>query len=176
MPRYHKLSFPMYDGKEDPLGWFNCCEHFFNAQRTRNIDKVWLASFHLLGPLQQWYYVIERDTGAPSWEEFKQLCHQRFSPPLTTNHLAELARLPFTTDVATYLEAFLACLAHVGRLTLYQQAQLFLGGLPEHIRIESSSTTLEIYSRPCAWHVLMSVATHLHSLPSQHPGTLDASW
>jgi hypothetical protein len=49
---------------------------------------------------------------------------------------AELARLPFTVDVATYLDAFLARLAHAGRLTPYQQAQLFTGGLPEHIRID----------------------------------------
>jgi hypothetical protein len=84
VPRYHKLSFPTYEGKEDPLGWLNRCERFFNAQRTREVDKVWLASFHLLGSAQQWYYVIERDAGTPSWEEFKQLCHQRFGPPLTT--------------------------------------------------------------------------------------------
>jgi hypothetical protein len=130
------LSFPTYDGKEDPLGWLNRCERFFNAQRTREDDKVWLASFHLLGSAQQWYFVIERDAGTPSWDAFKQLCHQRFGPPLTTNHLAELARLPFTADVATYLEAFLARLAHAGRLTSSQQAQLFTGGLPDHIRID----------------------------------------
>jgi len=31
VPRYHKLSFPTYEGKEDPLGWLNRCERFFNA-------------------------------------------------------------------------------------------------------------------------------------------------
>jgi hypothetical protein len=72
----------------------------------------------------------------PSWEEFKQLCHQRFGPLLTTNHLAELARLPFTTDIAAYLDAFQARMAHAGRLTPYQQAQVFTGGLPDHIRID----------------------------------------
>jgi hypothetical protein len=34
VPRYYNLSFPMYDSKEDPLGWLNRCEHFFRAQRT----------------------------------------------------------------------------------------------------------------------------------------------
>ena len=29
VPRYHKLDFPTYDGKEDPLGWLNRCEQFF---------------------------------------------------------------------------------------------------------------------------------------------------
>jgi hypothetical protein len=52
-PRYHKLSFPTYEGKEDPLGWINRCKHFFRAQLTREADKVWLASFHLIGTAQQ---------------------------------------------------------------------------------------------------------------------------
>jgi hypothetical protein len=47
VPRFYKLSFPMFDGREDPLGWLNRCEHFFRAQRTREADKVWLASFHM---------------------------------------------------------------------------------------------------------------------------------
>jgi hypothetical protein len=97
---------PIYDSKEDPQGWLNRCERFFQAQLTREADKVWLASFHLTGSTQQWYYVLERDAGVPSWEEFKLFYRQRFGPPLTTNHLAELAHLPFTTDVATYLHAF----------------------------------------------------------------------
>ena len=49
MPRYHKLSFPTYDGKEDPLGWLSKCDHFFRAQRTPEGDKVWRASFHISG-------------------------------------------------------------------------------------------------------------------------------
>lgn len=35
-----------------------------------------------------------------------------------------------------YLEAFQARLAHAGRLTPQQQAQLFTGGLPDHVRID----------------------------------------
>lgn len=31
VPRYHKLSFPTFDGTEDPLGWLNRCEHFFSG-------------------------------------------------------------------------------------------------------------------------------------------------
>jgi hypothetical protein len=27
----HKLSFPTYDGKEDPLPWLNQCEQFFKG-------------------------------------------------------------------------------------------------------------------------------------------------
>jgi hypothetical protein len=49
VPRYHKLSFPTYDGKEDPLGWLNKCKQFFRAEQTRHADRVWLASYHLTG-------------------------------------------------------------------------------------------------------------------------------
>jgi hypothetical protein len=118
--RYHKLSFLTYEGKEDPLGWLNRCERFFRAQLTHEADKVWLASFHLTGTAQQWYYVMECDAGVPSWEEFKVLCDQRFGLPLTTNHLAELACLPFTSDVATYLDTFQVRMAHAGRLAPLQ--------------------------------------------------------
>lgn len=52
VPRFYKLSFPPFDGREDPLGWLNRCEHFFRAQRTRDADKVWLASFHMTGHAQ----------------------------------------------------------------------------------------------------------------------------
>ena len=51
VPKFHILSFPTYDGKEDPLGWLNRCESF-RGQLTREADKVWLASFHMTGSAQ----------------------------------------------------------------------------------------------------------------------------
>jgi hypothetical protein len=136
VPRFHKLSFPTYDGKEDPLGWLNRCESFFRGQLTREADKTWLASFHMTGSAQQWYVVLERDIGMPPWDQFKQLCNQRFGPALSTNHLSDLARLPFTSNVDAYMEAFQARMAHAGRLQPLQQVQLFTSGLPEHIRVD----------------------------------------
>jgi hypothetical protein len=49
VPRYFKLSFPTFDGREDPLGWLNRCDHFFRAQLTGEADKVGLAAFHMTG-------------------------------------------------------------------------------------------------------------------------------
>lgn len=72
--RYHKLSFLTFDGKEDPLGWINRCDYFFPAQRMRETDKVSLASFHLIGVAQHWFYMLEKDVGgisALSWPLFK---------------------------------------------------------------------------------------------------------
>ena len=115
VPRFHKLSFPTYDGMEDPLGWLNRYESF-RGQLTREADKVWLASFHMTGVAQQWYHVLERDAGQPSWDAFRLHCHQRFGPALSTNHLADLARLPFSSNVDAYMAEFQAWLAHAGRL------------------------------------------------------------
>jgi hypothetical protein len=136
VPRYHKLSFLTFDGKDDPLGWLNKCEQFFRGQQTRPVDQVWLASYHLIGTAQQWYLVLESELGRPPWAEFRSLCQQRFGPPLSTNHLADLARLPFTSTVDKYMEAFQARAAHAGTLSPLQKAQLFTGGLPDHIRVD----------------------------------------
>lgn len=82
VPRYHKLEFPTYDGKEDPLAWINHCEQFFRGQRTTETDKVWLASYRLTGIDQHWYFQLEHDTGIPSWSRLKDLYHLRFGPPI----------------------------------------------------------------------------------------------
>jgi hypothetical protein len=126
----------MFDGKDDPLGWLNRCDQFFRAQRTREADKVWLASFHMTGPAQQWYFMLERDHGDIAWPLFKSLCQQRFGPAVGINHLADLARLPFRGTVSDYQEAFLAKMAHTSYLSPEQQVRLFTGGLPDAIRVD----------------------------------------
>jgi hypothetical protein len=108
VPRYHKLTFATYDGTCDPLGWLNKCEQFFRGQNTREVDKTWLASYHLQDVALQWYMVLEADMGRPTWPDFRRMCQQRFSPALSTNHLAELARLPFGGSVDKYMAAFQA--------------------------------------------------------------------
>ena len=77
VPRYHKLTFPTFDGRNDPLGWLNKCEQFFRGQQTRDNAKVWLASFHLTDGAQQWYDMLERDAGGVHnipWSTFRALC------------------------------------------------------------------------------------------------------
>jgi hypothetical protein len=136
VPRYYKLSFPTFDGREDPLGWLHRCEHFFRAQRTGEVGKVGLASFHMTGAAQQWYYMLERDEGMPTWPHFKALSQQCFGPAMGVNHLADLARIPFWSSVDEYIESFQTRLAHAGYMTPEQRTHLFTGGLPDHIRID----------------------------------------
>ena len=62
-PRYAKVDFATFDGSEDPLNWLSQCEQLFRGQRTLASDRTWLASYHLRGAAQTWYYALEQDEG-----------------------------------------------------------------------------------------------------------------
>ena len=70
------------------------------------------------------------------WDHFKELCNLQFGPAVRGTHLSELARLPFTSTVQDYSERFNAVLYHVRNLFASQKAELFVGGLPEHIKVD----------------------------------------
>jgi hypothetical protein len=135
-PKFYKLEFATYDGSVDPLNWLNQCEQFFRGQRTLASDRTWLASYHLRGAAQTWYYALEQDEGMPSWERFKELCNLRFGPAVRNTRLSELARMPFTSTVQDYSDRFNAVLCHARHLSAPQKAELFVGGLPEHIKVD----------------------------------------
>jgi hypothetical protein len=88
-----KLLFPSFDGSEDPLSWLNRCDQFFRIQETPEAGKVFLATFYMSGGASQWYTLLERNRGQPSWDEFIKLINQRFGPPLRNNTLGELIQL-----------------------------------------------------------------------------------
>jgi hypothetical protein len=61
----------------------------------------------------------------------------QFGPPTQGTRLAELARLPFTSTVQEYVERYNTVLYHTDDdLGPRQKAKLFVGGLPEHIRVD----------------------------------------
>jgi len=136
IPRYHKMDFPTYDGKEDPLGWLNRCEQFFWGQRTDEAYKVWLAAYHMTGTAQTWYMQLERNEGTPSWPRFKNRCHLLFSPSVRSNCLGELTRLRMTGTVAEYQEKFLALLGHIDALSMAQQVSIYTSGLIDLLKID----------------------------------------
>jgi hypothetical protein len=135
-PRFYKLEFPTYDGTVDPLNWINQCEQFFRGQRTLASDQTWLASYHLTGAAQTWYFAIKQDEGMPTWARFKELCHLQFGTAVRGPRLAELECLQFTTTVQDYADRFNAVLCHARNLDPVQKAELFVGGLSDHIRVD----------------------------------------
>jgi hypothetical protein len=114
----------------------NQCDQFFRGQHTPASNRTWLASYHLSGGAQTWYYALEHDEGMPSWERFRDLCRLRFGPPLHGSRLAELGRLPFATTVQEFADRFQALACHAPDVSTRQRAELFVGGLPEHIRVD----------------------------------------
>ncbi|WVZ68011.1 hypothetical protein U9M48_017004 [Paspalum notatum var. saurae] len=72
----------------------------------------------------------------PSWERFRELCSLRFGPAVRGTRLSELARLPFTSTVQEYAQRFNAVLCHTRNLSGPHKAELFVGGLPDHICVD----------------------------------------
>jgi hypothetical protein len=100
-------------------------------------DRTWIASYHLRGAAQTWYYTLEQDEGGmPPWERFRDMCLLRFGPPIRGSGLAELGRLPFTTSVQDFADRFQTLACHAPGVTARQRAELFVGGLPDHIRVD----------------------------------------
>ncbi|CAL4917571.1 unnamed protein product [Urochloa decumbens] len=128
-PRPPKLSFPKYDGEEDPLPWINGREIFFRGHDTMDEEKVWMASLHLKGVAAQWYFQMERDFGIVSWPRFVEFVTLRFGPPISSNALGELKALHRTSSVEDYQRHFLALLCRCDQLGPRQQIDLFTAGL-----------------------------------------------
>jgi hypothetical protein len=135
-PRPHKLSFPTYDGKEDPLPWINRCEQFFRGQMTPEHDQVWYASYHLTGTAQQWYMRLTQDKVVTDWAYFARCVNERFGPPTRRNPLGELAALRKTGTVDDYMERFLALVARAGTLDERQQVNIYTAGLLEPLKTD----------------------------------------
>ncbi|KAK1669019.1 hypothetical protein QYE76_057178 [Lolium multiflorum] len=72
----------------------------------------------------------------PPWERFRDLCLQRFGPTLRGSRLTELGRLAFTTTVQDFADRFQALACHAPGVSARQRADLFVGGLPDYIRVD----------------------------------------
>ena len=146
VPGILKLSFPTFDGAEDPSGWLNRCDQFFHLQQTMDRDRVWLAFFHLTGVAQQWYYRVDQDAGdvgAFTWDIFKVLCLQRFAPALSPHRPDELARWPCHATVDEVQEVVPTRLASASQHSPHQQAHLPTSGLSDHVRVDVELPELE---------------------------------
>ena len=76
----------------------------------------------------------------PLWTYFKDVWIQRFGPPIWSNCICRLARLPFTSMVQDYMERILALLCHVKHLLWSQKAELFTTGFVRAHQIGGRAT------------------------------------
>jgi hypothetical protein len=77
--KFYKLEFTTYDGSVASLNWLNHCEQLFRGQKTLASDRTWLASYHLRGAAQTWYYTLEQDAVAVN-RRLGRRQHQRRPP------------------------------------------------------------------------------------------------
>jgi hypothetical protein len=80
-PRFHKLDFPKFGGKSDPLTFINRCESFFHQQHIVEEEKVWMASFNLQDAAQLWYIQIQHEKGTPQRWRFYGAPKPALRPP-----------------------------------------------------------------------------------------------
>jgi hypothetical protein len=92
-----------------------------------------LASYHMEGSAQQWYYRLERDRGVPTWSDFKDYCILFSVLPCVPTTWGSSLVLSTSGTVKEYQEKFLALLCRAGSLTSPQQAHLFTAVLVDHI-------------------------------------------
>lgn len=162
-PAYHKLEFPRFDGKGDPLAWLSRCDQYFRIHHTPDDKKVAYTSFHLLEDAQLCYHRLELNGGAPTWRNFMQLINTRFGPPLTDCPLGEITLLKRTGTVNDYATriATLACRAE--GLMEPQQIQLFTVGLGEPLHtdmvLQCPTTLDEAIMYACAYEQRNTVVT-----------------
>ncbi|GKF00610.1 hypothetical protein Tco_0027533 [Tanacetum coccineum] len=112
-PRYGRLDFPVYDGKNDPLVWLSHCEHYFRHQHIPEAEKVEIACYHL-------------DEDAQVW----------FGPIVQGNKLEELCKLRQTSTVEEYQRKFKQLVTRAGILTAEQEVEIFVSKLQEDIGLE----------------------------------------
>jgi len=72
----------------------------------------------------------------PTWDRFKELCNLRFGPAVRGTRLSELAQLSFLSTVQDYSDRFNVVLCHARNLSAPEKVELFVGGLPEHIKVD----------------------------------------
>lgn len=62
-------------------------------------EKVWLASLHLDGIANEWYYALERDHEVLPSARFVDYINMCFKPPIHTKNLVEMKALYRTETV-----------------------------------------------------------------------------
>nr|KAJ0227854.1 hypothetical protein LSAT_V11C100037070 [Lactuca sativa] len=129
VPKFTKMEFPTYDGKDDPLAWLQKCEDFFEEQQTPTEAWVPQATFVLQGKASDWYRNLRRMKGQPTWNKFVEECKIHFGPPMSMNPLGELTQLRKTDTVEDYCASFESLLGRTTGVTPEQSMWNFCAGL-----------------------------------------------
>jgi hypothetical protein len=134
--RRPKINFPTYNSEVDPLPWLNKCGTYFRGMGTAPEKWVWMASLHIEGITEEWYYALKHDVGLLPWTHFSEFVIMRFGPPSCIIGLADLKDLWRTTTAEEYQCQFLMLLCHCDNMTPIQQVHMFTAGLGEPLHTD----------------------------------------
>jgi hypothetical protein len=95
---------------------------------------VFLTSFYMTRDAAQWYALLEKNQGTPTWAEFEKLINQRFGPPIHGNALGELIQLRREMTVVDYQTRFLVLVNRCTGLAEPLQINIFTTGLRDPLK------------------------------------------
>nr|GLL24649.1 uncharacterized protein LOC109178468 [Ipomoea trifida] len=172
-PKFARLEFPRFDGREDPSAWLHRSEQFFKAQNTPAREFVSLAAFHLTGVAQTWHLRLELEDPAISWQHFNQRCYLRFGPGLRGNALGMLTNVCQNgRPMEEYTDEFQEILDLTTTVRQDQEVDLYTAGLDEWLRIDVENL------HPLNLDVAMNIArsSSRKQLWFSHPYAADPSF
>ena len=108
LTKYSKLECPSFEGVNF-RGWLLKIEQFFEADQTKEADKVRVVMMHLHGKALQWHQRFVKKHGAlseVSWNQYITEMRSRFSDNELSDPMLELVSLKHSGVVEEFYEEF----------------------------------------------------------------------
>jgi hypothetical protein len=109
-----RLEIPLFDG-EDPIGWLQQCEKFFDMSGTPYEQWVNIATWHFYGRENTWLKNICVPWQMVNWQQFCQMIADRFTQANAHEAVERLKNIQQTSSVQTYIDQFEECVQLVHR-------------------------------------------------------------
>lgn len=131
-----RLELLLFSGVA-PLNWIRLCESFFEVIGTLLISElIWLT--HFTGRADIWFNGLGYTWQQLRWQQLGIMIMDRFSELGVHEVISKFQSLQQTTNVTTYIDKFVECVALLRRDHLYLQESFFLshfiGGLKNQIK------------------------------------------
>ncbi|XP_026428616.1 uncharacterized protein LOC113324491 [Papaver somniferum] len=135
--RLPKIDFPRFDG-DNPKGWLNKCEYFFQMHEIPEFNKSRMAAMHFDGKAAKWFENFRLNRPHISWQDLSSDVCLRLKNPSHENIVGMFNKLSQLTTVDAYFEEF----EHLKALLLSKHnifteeyfIRSFIGGLKEELR------------------------------------------
>lgn len=137
-----RLEIPLFAG-DDPIGWLQQCEKFFDMSGTPYDQWVNIATGHFCGKANVWLKNICIPWQMVNWQQFCQMIADRFTQANAHEAVEGLKNIQQSNSVQEYIDKFEECVQLVRRDHPYLQESFlmscFIGGLRADIKHDVSS-------------------------------------